>query len=49
MGPGAFGIIYIKSSASNLVDTHEQGRIFSLLGNVFKRQFKMTDYYLAQD
>ena len=32
MGPGVFGIIYIKSMASKLVDPHEQGRIFSLLG-----------------
>ena len=33
MGPGAFGIIYIKSSASSLVDPHEQGRMFSLLAS----------------
>lgn len=34
MGPGVFGIIYIKSMASKLVDPHEQGRIFSLLGTL---------------
>ena len=33
MGPGVFGIIYIKSTASTLVDPHEQARMFSLLAS----------------
>ena len=33
MGPGAFGLIYLKAKGSSIVDSHEQGRLFSLLAS----------------
>ena len=39
MGPGVFGLIFLKSKASSIVDGHEQGRVFSLLGMQYIIQY----------